>query len=185
MAKSEILCPHLHVCAQAGDDHILKQMRRNYDTAYYREVVVKARELLPDAALGSDIIAGFPGESEADFALQMEFFDSLPLTYFHVFPYSARSGTPAAKLPDQVPAAVKKERARKMRALGARKKGEFARRFVGRRLSVLVEGKARSGAAASGYSRNYLPVSLPGGGEINREVDVAVVGYENGSLVGA
>lgn len=184
MAKSDTLCPHLHVCAQAGDDSILKEMRRNYDTAYYREVVGKARELLPDAALGSDIIVGFPGESEADFERQMEFFDSLPLTYFHVFPYSIRSATPAAKLPDQVPAAAKKERAKRMRALGARKKGEFARRFVGRRLAVLVEGKARSGAAAGGYSRNYLPVTLPGGGEINREVEAAIVGYENGSLVG-
>ena len=184
MAGSEVLCPHLHVCAQAGDDRILKKMRRNYDTTYYREIAERARALLPDAALGSDIIVGFPGESEADFERQMEFFDSLPLTYFHVFPYSVRSATPAASLPDQVPAAAKKERARKMRALGARKKGEFARRFVGRRLSVLVEGKARSGAAASGYSRNYLPVLLPGGGEINREIEAAIVGFENGSLVG-
>src|SRR4051794_33282500 len=119
VARSDILCPHLHICAQAGDDRILKSMRRNYDTSYYRDLVVMAREMLPDAALGSDIIVGFPGETESDFTHQMEYFDSLPLTYFHVFPYSIRSGTPAAVLPGQVPAVVKKERAKKMRELGA------------------------------------------------------------------
>lgn len=185
MAQSKILCPHLHVCAQAGDDRILKQMRRNYDTAYYREIVAKARGWLPDAALGSDIIVGFPGESDAVFAREREFFDSLPLTYFHVFPYSPRSTTPAASLPEQVPMVVRKERAKTMRELGARKKREFYRRFIGRRLSVLVEGEDKSATARRGYSRNYVPVSIPGGAaEINREVDVFIDRMENGSLVG-
>jgi threonylcarbamoyladenosine tRNA methylthiotransferase MtaB len=178
------LCPHLHVCAQAGDDQILKQMRRNYDTAYYREIVTKAREVLPEAALGSDIIVGFPGESEASFARQMEFFAALPLTYFHVFPYSVRVGTAAASLSDQVANAAKKARAKKMRELGARKKKEFYRRFLGRRASVLIEGKIKSGALG-GYSRNYLPVAVVGDGiEVNREVEVTLCGFENGSLVG-
>ncbi len=184
MARSEILCPHLHVCAQAGDDHILKQMRRNYDTAYYREIVTKARELLPDAALGSDIIVGFPGESEESFARQMEFFDSLPLTYFHVFPYSVRAATAAASLPDQVSNAAKKKRAKKMRELGARKKKEFYRRFLGRRLSVLVEGGSKADGALRGYSRNYLPVWVRGEAHVNREVEVAIEELANGTLVG-
>jgi threonylcarbamoyladenosine tRNA methylthiotransferase MtaB len=184
MARSKILCPHLHICAQAGDDRILKQMRRNYDTVYYREILAKARGWLPDAALGSDIIVGFPGESDESFERQTEFFESLPLTYFHVFPYSPRSATPAASLPGQVSMPVKKERARRMRELGTRKKKEFHCRFLGRRVSVLIEGKVKSGALA-GYSRNYLPVSVVGGGvEINREVEVAVEGFENGSLAG-
>jgi threonylcarbamoyladenosine tRNA methylthiotransferase MtaB len=185
MAQSETVCPHLHVCAQAGDDRILKQMRRNYDTAYYRDIVARARELLPDAALGSDIIVGFPGESEDSFEHQMEFFDSLPLTYFHVFPYSVRSTTPAAGFPDQVPHAARKERARKMRELGARKKREFYRRFVGARVSVLVEDDAKVAGALRGYSRNYLPVLIHGAdGQVNQEVEVAVEGFENGSLFG-
>ena len=185
IAQSETLCPHLHVCAQAGEDRILKQMRRNYDTAYYREIITKAREALPDAALGSDIIVGFPGESEECFERQMEFFGSLPLTYFHVFPYSVRSATVAASLPDQVPAAVKKERARKMRELGARKKKEFYRRFLGQQVSVLVEGDLSVGGALRGYSRNYLPVSVHGGGvQVNEEVQVAIEGFENGALIG-
>jgi threonylcarbamoyladenosine tRNA methylthiotransferase MtaB len=185
MAQSETVCPHIHVCAQAGDDRILKQMRRNYDTAYYRDIVTRARELLPDAALGSDIIVGFPGESEAVFERQMEFFDSLPLTYFHVFPYSVRSTTPAAGFPDQVPYAARKERARKMRELGARKKGAFYKRFLGRRVSVLVEADSTPSGGLRGYSRNYLPVSFYGeSARVNEEVDVAIERFENGSLLG-
>ncbi len=183
IASSKSLCPHLHICAQAGDDGILKAMRRNYDTAYYRDIVVRARETLPDAALGSDIIVGFPGESDAVFEREMEYFASLPLTYFHVFPYSIRSGTPAASLTGHVAAAVKKERARKLRELGARKKHAFARGFVGRRLSVLIESKTKNGAL-TGYSKNYLSVAV-GGGTINEEVEVAVGAFEKGTLVGA
>ncbi|HEY1268157.1 MAG TPA: tRNA (N(6)-L-threonylcarbamoyladenosine(37)-C(2))-methylthiotransferase MtaB [Candidatus Binatia bacterium] len=182
VAASDVLCPHLHICAQAGDDRILKAMRRNYDTAYYRDIVVRARELLPDAALGSDIIVGFPGESEDDFERQMEYFAALPLTYFHVFPYSVRSGTPAAALSGHVPAAVKKERAKKLRELGARKKKSFARSFVGRRLGVLLESRAKNGAL-TGYSRNYLTVAA-NGGRVNDEVEVAVESFEDGALVG-
>ena len=185
MAQSKTVCPHLHVCAQAGDDRILKQMRRNYDTAYYRDILTRARELLPDAALGSDIIVGFPGESEESFERQMEFFDSLPLTYFHVFPYSIRSGTVAASLPDQVSVTAKKERARKMRELGARKKRDFYKRFLGRRASVLVEADSTPAGGLRGYSRNYLPVSFYGeSARVNEEVDVAIERFENGSLVG-
>lgn len=186
LARSDVLCPHLHVCAQAGEDTILKQMRRNYDTATYRELLTKAREMLPEAALGSDIIVGFPGETEEDFARSMEFFDSLPLTYFHVFPYSLRTGTVAASLPDQVPAGVRRERAKKMRELGARKKREFYRRFVGRPIRVLVEQAVeRMTGAYRGYSRNYLPVLFHSKeSQINREVDVAIEGWENGWLRG-
>jgi threonylcarbamoyladenosine tRNA methylthiotransferase MtaB len=184
MAQSETLCPHLHVCAQAGDDRILKRMRRNYDTAYYRDIVTRARELVPDAALGSDIIVGFPCEDETSFERQLEFFDSLPLTYFHVFPYSIRSGTAAASLPGHVPNALKKDRARRMRELGLRKKREFYRRFLGRRLSVLVESGMNSSNELRGYSRNYLPVSVRGAATVNLEVEVTVEEMKNGSLIG-
>jgi len=184
IASSDVLCPHLHICAQAGDDRILKAMRRNYDTACYRDIVVRARELLPEAALGSDIIVGFPGETEADFERQMEYFASLPLTYFHVFPYSVRSGTPAASFSDHVPAAVKKDRAKKLRELGARKKKAFARSFVGRRLEVLIESAGKDGLL-TGYSRNYLPVGVAGPAAINREIHVEISGFENGALFGS
>src|SRR5213593_3295166 len=142
MAASDIICPHLHICAQAGDDGILKRMRRNYHTAYYGELLIKVRQRLPGAAIGSDIIVGFPGETDETFERSIEYFASLPLTYFHVFPFSVRRGTVAASLPDHVPGDVKKARARRMRELGAEKKADFCRGFLGRELSVLIEEKS-------------------------------------------
>jgi threonylcarbamoyladenosine tRNA methylthiotransferase MtaB len=186
IADSDTLCPHLHVCAQAGDDEILKRMRRNYDTGYYRELLMKVRERLPEAALGSDIIVGFPGETDAAFERSVRFFASLPLTYFHVFPYSSRRGTFAASLPDQVPAHSRKARSRTMRELGAKKKEEFSLRFRGRRLSVLLEEKVDPATGRHrGFSRNYLPVLISEGGKfVNREVEVEIEGFEGGWLLG-
>jgi threonylcarbamoyladenosine tRNA methylthiotransferase MtaB len=187
MASSDVICPHLHVCAQAGDDEILKRMRRNYDGAYYRELLMKIRERLPDAALGSDIIVGFPGEADVAFDRSLEFFAALPLTYFHVFPYSSRRGTIAASLPDHVRSEVKKTRARRMRELGAMKKRDFCLRFRGRKLAVLIEEKIdRATGSRRGFSRNYLPVLVSAGETlVNREIEVEVEGYEGGWLWGA
>ena len=186
IAESEVVCPHLHICAQAGDDGVLKQMRRNYDTAYYGELLVKARERLPDAALGSDIIVGFPGEGDAAFENSVEFFAALPLTYFHVFPYSKRRGTIAVSLPDHVPGNVKKQRAGKMRELGARKKEAFCRSFLGKRLTVLVEATTdRHSGGRRGFSKNYLPVAVSGAeGMVNREITVQVESFTTGRLIG-
>ena len=186
MARSETICPHLHVCAQAGDDAILKAMRRNYDTAYFRDLLARVRQRLPEAALGSDIIVGFPGESEAQFDASLEYFDSLPLTYFHVFPYSPRRGTAATALADPVTAVEKKRRAQRMRALGARKKQEFCTGFAGQRVDILVEAKIdKASGFQRGFSRNYLPVALAGGSALaNREVAVHLVEYRNGWMHG-
>ena len=187
IARSDIVCPHFHVCAQAGDDGILKQMRRNYDTAYYRDLLVRVRERLPEAALGSDIIVAFPGESDAQFEKSLEYFASLPLTYFHVFPYSARRGTIAASLAAHVPGPVKKTRARRMRELGACKKSEFCAGFVGRRMSVLIEGTVeKKSGRQRGFTRNYLPVAVAGAQDfLNRELDVRIDGFADGWLTGA
>ena len=186
IARSDSVCAHLHVCAQAGDDEILQRMLRNYDTAYYRGLLDRVRERLPDAALGSDIIVGFPGESDAQFESSLEYFASLPLTYFHVFPYSSRRGTIAAGLADHVPGHVKKERARRMRELGAQKKRNFYAGFLGRRTSVLIEEKMdKATGLRHGFSRNYLAVAVAGAdGFSNRELDVQLDGYRNGRLTG-
>jgi len=187
MASSDVICPHLHICAQAGDDKILKWMRRNYEGAYYRELLMKVRERSPDAALGSDIIVGFPGETDEAFDRSLEFFAALPLTYFHVFPYSSRRGTVAASLPDHVGGEVKKTRARRMRELGTMKKRDFCLRFKGRKLSVLVEEKIdRVAGLRRGFSRNYLPVLVSAGETlVNREIEVEIEGFEGGWLRGA
>ena len=186
MASSEVLCPHLHVCLQAGEDGILKKMRRNYNTAHFRELMLRAREALPDAALGTDVIVGFPGETGEDFERSINFLDSLPLTYFHVFPYSIRSRTVAATLPGQIPLEVKRERARRVRELGAKKRREFHRQFIGNRARVLVERAAdRVPGHFKGYSRNYLPVFFPASqGQVNREVEVTLEGLEGPRLRG-
>jgi threonylcarbamoyladenosine tRNA methylthiotransferase MtaB len=184
MANSEVVCPHLHICAQAGDDGILKRMRRNYDTSYYRELLIKVHACLPDAALGSDIIVGFPGETDGAFDRSLEFFAGIPLTYFHVFPYSSRRGTVAASLADHVADHVKKQRSRTMRELGARKKRDFCLRFVGRKAAVLIEDKRDAATGwQRGFSRNYLPVVVRNGGSfVNREVEVEIHDFQGGWL---
>src|SRR5439155_763862 len=103
LARAPALCPHLHVPLQAGDDTVLRRMRRRYDAALARERLAMVRELLPEAAIGTDLIAGFPGEDEAAFERTLAFVEASPLTYLHVFPYSVRSGTTAAKLDGRNP----------------------------------------------------------------------------------
>jgi threonylcarbamoyladenosine tRNA methylthiotransferase MtaB len=187
IAASEVICPHLHICAQAGEDAILKQMRRNYDTFYSRELLSKIRERLPEAAIGSDIIVGFPGETDEQFESSLAYFESLPLTYFHVFPYSERRGTAAANLPSPVPVPVKKVRAQRMRQLGAEKKEQFCHSFRGRCMSVLIEEKIdRNSGGHRGFTRNYLPIIVSGGNHrVNEEVDVQIDGFAAGCLTGA
>jgi len=186
MAESQVLCPHLHICIQAGEDGILRKMRRNYDTSYYRDLIWRTRDMLPTASLGTDLIVGFPGETGEAFERSIAFLDSLPLTYFHVFPYSIRRGTVAAALPDQVPFQIKKERARRFRELGARKKKAFYRQFIGTQVPVLVEQAVDEAKGLyKGYSRNYLPVLFPGEpAQVNREVEVTLEGLEGGRLLG-
>jgi threonylcarbamoyladenosine tRNA methylthiotransferase MtaB len=181
IARSDIICPHLHICAQAGHDGILKQMRRNYNTAYYRDLLQRVRARLPQAALGSDIIVGFPGESDTQFGQSLEYFDSLPLTYFHVFPYSPRRSTHAAALANHVPGQIKKARARHMRELGARKKHDFCAGFIGAEVSVLIEEKiAKDCGLRRGFTRNYLPVVVTGADDfLNREMHVRIDGWQN------
>jgi threonylcarbamoyladenosine tRNA methylthiotransferase MtaB len=186
IAKSDVVCPHLHICAQSGEDEILKRMRRNYDTSYYRALLDRVRERLPEAALGSDIIVGFPGETDEQFESSLEFFASLPLTYFHVFPYSSRRGTIAASLADPVPASIKKTRARRMRELGGKKKNEFYAGFLGQRVSVLVETKVdRTSGLSRGFSRNYLPITVAAAGDLaNQEIEVRIGDIRDGWLTG-
>jgi threonylcarbamoyladenosine tRNA methylthiotransferase MtaB len=162
---------------QAGADAVLHRMRRQYDAAMVRDVAVELRRVLPDASLGTDVIAGFPGESEADFESGLALLDAAPFTYFHVFPYSRRSGTTAAKASDPVSQATIRARASTLRRLGERKRFEFAQRFVGRQLRVLPEStRDRDTGLLVGYSRNYLRVLVLGGDDlINRESLVHVV----------
>ena len=186
LIHSEILCPHLHIPLQWGEDSILDRMRRRYDTALARDILTELRERLPYAALGTDLIVGFPGEGETEFAQGMRFLEESPFTYFHVFPYSVRSGTTAAKFTDRVPPSIIQERARRVRALGERKKAAFTRQFESETLSVLFEHQRdRASGRLKGYSRNYLRVHADGSDDyMNREVPVRMTRADDGLLSG-
>ena len=185
LATSPVLCPHLHVPVQAGADGVLRRMRRLYDAALVRDVAAEVRRVLPEAALGTDVIAGFPGESDADFAETAALLEATAFTYFHVFPYSRRRGTTAAKAADHLPAPVIATRARALRRLGAAKRAAFAAAGVGREHAVLVESSrdAASGRLI-GYSRTYQRVLLDGPDALmNREVRVRAVACERDRLL--
>lgn len=174
--QAETLCPHLHVPLQAGEDTTLTRMRRRYDSTLARDVLFKLREALPHAALGTDLIVGFPGESDEAFARTFTFLEESPLTYFHVFPYSVRTGTTAAKFSDKVPQPIIDTRSRSVRKLGDQKKAAFARTFVGQTLPVLFEHtRDKNSGLLKGYGRNYMRVMATGDDiYMNREVSVTI-----------
>ncbi len=184
IAGSSILCPHLHIPLQAASDSVLQRMNRHYDTAFIRDLLDRAAKSIPDAAIGLDVIAGFPGESEAEFAATCELVETLPLSHLHVFPFSRRPGTPAATMPGQLPAALIKERAAHLRRLGERKQRVFNERFVGRELEVVVEGGGGD-RRRRGLSRNYLAVGFAGPADlIGKLARVRVTGANGGALQG-
>jgi threonylcarbamoyladenosine tRNA methylthiotransferase MtaB len=163
MAAAPAVCPHLHVPLQAGDDGVLRRMRRRYDTALAAERLAMIRDLLPTASIGTDLIAGFPGEDEASFDRTLAFVEASPVTYGHVFPYSVRTGTTAAKLDGQQTPGTIAARARLLRAACDRKRHAFARGFDGAPADVLVETtRDRQTGELRGYTRNYLRARLHG-----------------------
>lgn len=161
VATSTILCPHFHIPLQSGDDAVLQRMNRHYSRSFFGELALKIAERLPEAAIGLDVITGFPGETEQEFENTRRLIEGLPISHLHVFPYSRRPGTPAAALPDQVPGPLARERAAQLRLLGEQKQQYFAQRFVGRQLQVVVEGGRRDGFC-KGLSGNYLQIAFPG-----------------------
>lgn len=178
MATGESICPHLHIPLQSGDDGVLAAMNRPYTTALFRELVEKLAAAVPGICIGTDVIAGFPGETDEAFENGYRFLESLPLAYFHVFPFSVRLGTPAAAMAGRLPGPVIKQRAEKLRNLSARKKRAYFESFLGREIQVLLQEK-RKGAARMGLSRNYLSVSVADcDAPVNTEVTVRVTGVE-------
>jgi len=162
--NSKIICRHLHISLQSGDDSILKLMKRHYTTDRFRDLVEKLQAEIPEIAIGIDVITGFPGEGEKEFLNTAGFIESLRLAYLHVFPYSQRPGTVAFSFPDQVIKSVRKERAGILRDIGNRKRMEFNRGFIGKKLSVLVEGsRDKETGYVKGFSGNYVPVLIPEG----------------------
>jgi threonylcarbamoyladenosine tRNA methylthiotransferase MtaB len=161
MADSRILCRHLHIPLQSGDDRILSAMKRNYDSAFFRDHVQKICCTIPDIAIGLDVMAGFPGEKEDAFENTLRLIEELPVAYLHVFPYSDRPGTAASKLKGAIGEDEKKRRVKILRDLGQKKRNAFAGIFEGKILSVLVEDKNdKTTGLMKGFSDNYIPVLI-------------------------
>ena len=177
MADSPRIAQHVHAPLQSGSDTVLRRMHRKYRPRHYADRILKARAVMPDCAVGADVMTGFPGESEREFAESRAFIESLPYTYLHVFTYSERPGTPAAQAPSPVPVAVRKERTHALRELAARKNLEFRRAMIGRVLSVVTLDGGRSA-----LSDNYLKVTLAAPREANRIEDIRIGGLTSDGL---
>jgi len=177
MAESPRIARHVHAPLQSGSDRILRRMHRKYRPRHYADRILKARALMPDAAIGADVMTGFPGETEADFEESRRFIEGLPFTYLHVFTYSERPGTPAAKEADSVPPPVRKERNRVLRELAAAQNLAFRRSMVGRSVSAVTLHEA-----GTALTENYLKVELVEAREPNLLVDLRIGGVTQSGL---
>jgi threonylcarbamoyladenosine tRNA methylthiotransferase MtaB len=178
MASSPRIAKHVHAPLQSGSDRILRKMHRKYRPRHYADRVEKARALMPLAAIGADVMVGFPGETEADFEESRGFMESLPFTYLHVFTYSERPGTPAATATDPVPMAVRRDRNRVLRELAAAKNRAFREAMVGRTLSAVTLHEC-----GRALTDNYLKVQLAAPREANRIVELQIGGTTVDGLI--
>ncbi|MBQ9520086.1 MAG: tRNA (N(6)-L-threonylcarbamoyladenosine(37)-C(2))-methylthiotransferase MtaB [Acholeplasmatales bacterium] len=183
MKESEILANHLHLPLQAGSNKTLKNMGRPYDLSYFKEKIDKIRSVRPDISISTDIIVGFPYETDEDFKETMEFSKEIGFSKIHVFPYSKRKGTRAAEMP-QVNDKVKKDRALELIALSDKLEEEYAKKFVGQKLDIIVEQKY-SKDKMIGHSSNFLQIVLDlDENMIKKQVDVVVDKVENKMVFG-
>ncbi len=182
----ENLMPHLHIPLQSGDSRILSLMNRGYSPVFFEEMVERLRSVLPEAAIGVDVLVGFPGEDDAAFRNTVELLERLPISYFHVFPYSRRPGTLAATMNNQVDHRLKQERTAILREIGREKKRAFYRSFLGKTRDVLVEGRtSRETGTKQGFTDNYIPVSFTASAElVNRVVPVRLQAMHGDSVTG-
>jgi len=160
MASDERICRALHIPVQSGSDAVLHRMRRRYTRESFSTLIEQALATMPHLGIGTDIITGFPGETDDDFALTRDLVERLPFSNLHVFPFSPRPGTDAAKLDDKVNPAVARDRARELIARGDTKRETFARQFIGREVSVLIEKTDDTGG--TGWTSEYLPARVGG-----------------------
>jgi threonylcarbamoyladenosine tRNA methylthiotransferase MtaB len=172
------LCPHLHIPLQAGTDTLLQKMNRTYSIDFYRRLIRSIRREIPLAAIGADLIVGFPGENEALFQKTVDFIKGLPLSYLHIFPYSRRPGTPAADFPDPVSEKIKKERVKIIREMDKQKRKEFAQRCLGHTFSALVLQPEIQKGWFKSLTENYLTVSVSGNLKQNDRIKVTVTSLD-------
>ncbi len=183
VASSSRIAKHAHVPMQSGSDAVLRRMHRKYRPWHYREKIMKIRRAMPTAAIGADVMVGFPGETEAEFDETRRMIEELPFTYLHVFTYSARPGTPAAEQPGQVPVAVARERNRMLREIASGKKAAFMRSLAG---TVVEAITLQTGGAdfTEALTDNYLKMKISGRHAPNRWMNVKVEGVNGEMLMG-
>lgn len=174
MAESPRIAKHVHAPLQSGSDRVLRRMHRKYRPHHYEDRVTKARALMSNAAIGADVMTGFPGESDDEFEESRQFISSLPFTYLHVFTYSERPGTPAASA-EQVPVPVRKERNRALRDLAAEKNLAFRQSMTGRTLSAVTLDQGA-------LSDNFLKIELSPQRPANQMIDVRIGGVSANGL---
>lgn len=175
MAQNARIAKHVHAPLQSGSDTVLRRMHRKYRPRHYADRILKARALMPDCAVGADVMTGFPGESEREFEESRNFIESLPFTYLHVFTYSERPGTPAAESDAQVPMEVRKRRTHVLRELAAKKNLEFRKSMIGKTISAVT---LDDGA----LSENYLKVKLARPRAANQLIDVRIGAIDGDGL---
>lgn len=192
LSKSTKICPHLHIPIQSGEDEVLKRMNRDYSRSFIFDLIQELHWKIPNLSMGTDVIVGFPGESEEKFEKTFQLIKSLPFSYLHVFPFSKKKGTLAYRLPNQIDQKEIQKRAERMRALGIQKRQTFFHQFLNQELKVLIIGHEGRGIGGwRGLSRNYIPVRLnPQEGArglrdwMNQEVVIRVTGSIETGLIG-
>lgn len=186
VAESPRIAKHAHVPMQSGSDRVLRKMHRKYRPWHYREKIEKIRAAMPSAAIGADVMVGFPGETAVDFEQTRQMIEDLPFTYLHVFTYSPRPGTPAAAMRDQVPMQVARERNRLLRELASKKKSAFMQSFIGKPLAAITLNTVHQdpdGESTECLTDNYLKLRLKGRHEPNCWLTTQIQGVREDTLV--
>jgi threonylcarbamoyladenosine tRNA methylthiotransferase MtaB len=188
MAESPRIAKHAHVPLQSGSDAVLRRMHRKYRPWHYREKIEKIRAAMPTAAIGADVMVGFPGETDTEFTETRRLIEDLPFTYLHVFTFSARPGTPAAAMPNQVPAHIARDRNRILRDLASEKKLAFMRSFIGQNLDAItlnITAEDSRGPYTEALTDNYLKLKLRGHHAPNQWLRARIDSVEDGVLRGS
>lgn len=184
LKSSPKVLDHFHIPLQSGDDEILKAMRRKYTVADYKRIIGKIMAAFPNAGIGADVIVGFPGETKEQFENTFNLLKELPMTHFHVFPYSKRKNTTASKMDNHIHSTEKKNRVKTLNMFGDAKLNMFSEDQIGKRTKVLFERRNKAGNF-EGYSSNYVRVQVVTDQELsNVEREVLITGMDNGKLVG-
>ncbi|MBQ9031012.1 MAG: tRNA (N(6)-L-threonylcarbamoyladenosine(37)-C(2))-methylthiotransferase MtaB [Parasporobacterium sp.] len=191
LKEAEKFCPQFHLSLQSGCDSVLRRMNRHYTTKEYEQTVGKIREIFPEAAVTTDIITGFPGESEEEFAETVAFAERIGFSRLHVFPYSRREGTRADRMPDQLSKAVKEDRAARLIAVGEVLRKRYETRLIGKKCEILAEECIcrDEGCFIAGYTPEYVRVLIPAEQEhperlVNQILEVIPTDYRDGTLFG-